>query len=306
MKVYFGLPEDKIADACCVTMGSYDGLHLGHMHVWNTLMNIAKDNSYVPVFITYEPHPKCIIEPDNCPQALTTLDERLEFMESAGAEIAIIIEFNKRIAAMPARDFIANLCEHINIKHIVVGADHTFGKDRAGNPQLLKEYGLEFGFEVTIVEDKTVDGQRLHSSQIRHLLRLGEVEAAAKLLGRNYTLTSHVEHGSGVGRKIGFPTINLVITPNKLIPGRGVYACWAYLRQRKYMSAVNVGYRPTFGANRLTVEAYILDFDGDLYNEKVTLEFVKRLRDEEKYNSVEELIDQIKKDVDQTRAILDS
>jgi riboflavin kinase/FMN adenylyltransferase len=187
---------------------------------------------------------------------------------------------------------------------MVSGYDFTFGHQRRGNREFLAHYGQRHGFELEVIPAHSSGGRVISSSAIRALLLEGRVGAAARLLGRHYSISSYIESGTQTGSRIGFPTANFAITPNKLIPAKGVYAVWVDVAGQTYRGAMNVGYRPTFGENLLTVEAFLLDFEGDLYQRKVRARFVRRIRDEKRFASVEELVAQIQRDVDRSRAIL--
>jgi riboflavin kinase / FMN adenylyltransferase len=297
--LHFGLPAEHLGPAV-LTIGSFDGVHLGHQRVVGRMVGAARACGARPVLITFEPHPRCFLDPVNCPKSITALQEKAGLLESMGVEHVVVLEFNRELAQLNAQDFVASLASRMELRRFVVGYDFTFGHNRQGNAEWLRGHG----FDVDVVEPVRLDGEEIHSSEVRRLVTLGEVAAAARLLGRSFSLQGMVEPGDRIGRQLGFPTVNLAIEPNKLVPGLGIYAGWARTSQGVHAAALSVGYRPTFEDTQLRVEAYLLDFDGDLYWQRLEVSFVERLRDEVKYDSPEELAAQIALDVEETRRIL--
>lgn len=303
MKVHFGLPARRL-DPCWITVGSYDGLHRGHQKVLeNVLAGASRDGSSTAL-VTFDPHPRCVLAPDACPPTLTTVDEKAELLGEMGVDHLVVLPFNRPLSRLTASAFMDRLTDRVPLRGLVIGHDFALGHDRLGNREFLQHYGQEHGFEVAAIEPFSLEGQVVSSSIVRTLLIEGNVAHAGKLLGRHYSISSFVEHGTGTGSRIGYPTANFSITPNKLVPHTGVYAVWVDLDGRPYQGAMNVGYRPTFGENRLTVEAFILDFEGDIYRQDVRARLVQRIRDEKKFDSVDALVAQIAHDVDRARSIL--
>jgi riboflavin kinase/FMN adenylyltransferase len=237
---------------------------------------------------------------------LTTDDERAELLGALGVDAVVTHPFDAALAATSARDFVAGLKSRLGFRHLLIGYDFALGKDREGNGSRLIEIGRELGYTVDVVPALGDESGVISSTEIRKLVATGEVAEAAKLLGHRYGLHGPVVHGDSRGRELGFPTANIDYPPAKMLPANGVYACWASLDGRAYEAAVNVGIRPQFhsAAEMPLVEAYLLDFDRQLYGEDLRLEFVSRLRDEQKYGSVPALVEQIRRDVDLSHKIL--
>jgi riboflavin kinase/FMN adenylyltransferase len=303
MRIHHGLPEVGLGPAV-LTIGSFDGVHLGHQQVVSQVIEAAGACSSAPVLVTFEPHPRCVLDPDNCPKSITTLEEKLALLEQLGVAHSIVIEFTPKLAQLRAADFMAAIRRSMELRRLVVGFDFALGRRREGDVDWLRANGGEQGFAVDVVLPVKAGGQELHSSNIRQRVALGDVEGAARLLGRHFTVAGTVHHGDRVGRGLGFPTVNLAVEPNKLVPGRGAYAGWVRTPTGRHQGAVSIGYRPTFGWTRLTVEAYLLDFSGDLYGERVEISFVARLHDDIKFPTPELLAEQIARDVAETRRIL--
>jgi riboflavin kinase / FMN adenylyltransferase len=270
------------------------------------LTQIADGRSLTRTLITFEPHPRCVLDPDHCPKNITTLDEKLRLLELLGVEHAIVLLFNRDLAGLAAADFMAGLLGAIDLRLLVTGHDFALGRGREGDLGWLREFCGEREIEVRALEPLLVDGQELHSSEIRRLVTLGDVAEANRLLGRDYSMHGIVEHGHEVGRGLGFPTLNISVAPNKLVPAPGVYAGRARVGDELFKAAIGVGYRPTFGGTDLTVEAYLLDFDRNLYQQRVEVTFAARLRDEVKFATPDALAEQMRRDVDETRRVLDA
>ena len=303
MKVHFGLPVTR-AEAAWITIGSYDGLHRGHRRVLERVVAGAGRGQGSTALVTFDPHPRCVLAPDTCPPTLTTVDEKAELIGQLGVDRLIVLPFTRKLSQLSATEFLDRLVDRVPLRGLVVGHDFALGHDRQGNQEFLEGYGRGHGFAVEAIEPFALEGQVVSSSVIRRLLLEGNVAHAARLLGRHYSISSYVEHGTGTGSRIGYPTANFAVTPNKLVPRTGVYAVWVDIDGRQYQGAMNVGYRPTFGENRLTVEAFILDFAGDIYHQDVRARFVQRIRDEKKFESVDALVAQISHDVERARSIL--
>ena len=301
MIVHQGLPEKSIGDAV-VAIGSFDGLHLGHQHVLNRVKELAAARGGRSAVVTFEPHPRCVLEPARCPKSITTIEEKLGLLHQLDIDDGIVLKFTPQVAQLSAAEFMAALGASMQIKGLVCGTDFAFGHRRQGNPEWLRQNS----FPVEVVEPYLHDGEELHSSAIRRLLGEGDIPAANRLLGRRFVLRGTVEHGAEVGRGLGFPTANLAVQLNKLVPAQGIYAVRVRSPHGRHMGALNIGYRPTFGGDRLTIEVFVLDFDGDLYGSQLEVSFVARLRDEKKFASAEELADAIAADVAETRRLLES
>jgi riboflavin kinase/FMN adenylyltransferase len=304
VKRHFGLPERRLGPTA-LAIGSFDGVHLGHQAVLERLREVAAAGSLTAAWITFDPHPRCVLDPANCPQQITTLDERLSLVRRLGVEHAIVLAFTRALAGLSAQDFMARLLEAMELRRLVIGYDFALGRGRTGTVDWLAGHGPDHSYEVDVVPPYRVEGEEVHSSDVRRLLTLGEVEAANRLLGREFTMSGLVEPGDRIGQSIGWPTVNLAVPAGKLVPGRGIYAGWAVTPVGEFQAAISVGYRPTFNRTELRVEAYLLDFAGDLYQQRVEFRFVAYLRDEVKFPDASSLGEQIRRDVEATRAVLD-
>jgi riboflavin kinase/FMN adenylyltransferase len=283
-----------------LTIGSFDGVHLGHLDVIKHVIASATAVDGQPALLTFEPHPRCVLDPANCPQSITTLQEKLALIEAAGIEHAIVLRFDRELASLSPQEFIDRLAAVMEPRSWVIGYDFAFGRGRTGSAAWLREHG----HHVEVVPPFKLDGHDLHSSEVRRLITAGEVEHANRLLGREYSMAGPVEAGERVGRQLGFPTANIGVEPNKLIPALGAYAGRARGPEGDFTAALSVGYRPTFGGTQLRVEAFLLDFEGDLYQKRLELRFVQYLHPDIKFPSTDDLVRQLHKDVADTRRIV--
>jgi riboflavin kinase/FMN adenylyltransferase len=302
--VTFGFPPAGFLGPSHVTMGTFDGVHRGHQALLKALIAGARAAGAASVLITYEPHPRCVLDPDHCPANLTTLDEKTWLLDQLGVDHLVVIPFTPQLAALSPAAFMQRLLRGIQVRRMVIGENHRFGHGQRGDPAFLRRLGTRHDFTVEVTPTLARGREPISSSRIRRLVLLGQVRAAAQLLGRDYFIRSTVEHGLKRGRELGFPTANLRISPNKLLPATGIYAARVDIQDRTYAGALSVGFRPTFGSNSLTVEVFILDFDADLYDKLLTVWFVQRLRAEKRFASVAALQQQMTRDVDNARRIL--
>ncbi|HBH42617.1 MAG TPA: riboflavin biosynthesis protein RibF, partial [Rhizobiales bacterium] len=293
------LPSSPIG-AVALTVGSFDGVHLGHDDVIRRTVAAASAEGAQPALMTFEPHPRCVLDPANCPQSVTTLQEKLALVESLGIEHAIVIRFDRALMALSPPEFIALITPAMDVRRWVVGFDFAFGQGRRGNAVWLRANG----HAVDVVPPFTLNGKELHSSDVRRLVTLGEMEEATSLMGREYSMAGPVEAGDKVGRRLGFPTANIGIEPNKLVPALGAYAGRAIAQEGQFIAALSVGYRPTFGGTQLRVEAFLLDFEGDLYQQRLELRFVRYLHPDITFPNPDELVQQLRRDVVDTRRIV--
>ncbi|MEI7590380.1 MAG: bifunctional riboflavin kinase/FAD synthetase [Deltaproteobacteria bacterium] len=280
------------------TIGNFDGVHLGHQAIFERMKADAKRDNAPIVAITFEPHPKRVISPDKNPfYLITTLNEKIALMESCGLDGAIVIPFNKEFANIDAETFVTDtLCQKLKIKKLFVGHDYTFGKNKTGNETLLKRFVNEGRFALETISAYKFDNTIISSTVIRNCILAGDVKQAGKFLGRHYNISGSVIAGYGRGAKMGFPTAN--IQPNKtLLPAIGVYAVIVNIGQLSLMGALNIGFNPTFDNDKLSVEIFLLNYDGDIYGETMEIMFAERVRSEIAFTSSQELIEQIKKDV---------
>lgn len=280
-----------------LTVGSFDGVHLGHLDVIAHLKRAAQAAQAAPALITFEPHPRCVLDPANCPSSITTLREKLDAVEKAGVAHAIVLRFDRELMSLSPQEFVDRLSAVMDIRAWVIGFDFAFGRGRTGNAEWLRAHGQT----VDVVPPFKIEGRELHSSEIRRLVTAGEVDTANRLLGREFSMSGPVEAGARVGRTLGFPTANISPEPNKLVPALGAYAGRVIAPEGEFVAALSVGYRPTFGGTELKVEAFLLDFEGDLYQQRLELRFLRWLHADIKFPTKDDLIRQLKQDVAETR-----
>lgn len=289
-----------------VTVGTFDGVHLGHQKIILELCSRAKSRNARSVLITFDPHPREVVGRGPV-KLLTTLKERIENLNTTEIDILLILHFTFEFSRQSSREFYeGQVGNGIGVEEVVIGYDHMFGRDREAGADELRRIGEELGFTVHLEPPFQVGGEAVGSSRIREYLLRGDVEKAARMLGRPYTLQGVVAKGVGRGAALGFPTANLgSIDKVKLIPAEGVYCVEVEVRDQKLVGMLNIGYRPTFKDDRgLTVEVHILDFDADLYGEEVRTSFLRRLRGEKKFKSPEELAAQLRRDEQECRALI--
>lgn len=297
--------EDFYVSGAWLTIGSFDGVHLGHQEIIRKLVSGAKINGDLSVVVTFYPHPMVVLRDRKDAFYLTTPDERARILGELGVDIVFTHQFNKQVASLSARDFIYNLKSHFGLRQLWIGHDFALGHDREGDVDRLRELGLEFDFVVNVLQPVKINGQVASSSLIRNFIREGNIQKANEMLGRHYQLEGIVIEGDGRGKTIGIPTANLDIGDEKLCPANGVYACIGRFSEEVWPAATNIGYRPTFDGNdvRPHVETHIIGYHGNLYGKKLELRFLSRLRAEQKFDSVQELIQQIEKDIQSTKSI---
>jgi riboflavin kinase/FMN adenylyltransferase len=284
-------------------LGIFDGVHLAHRAILATALERGRDLGVPSIACTFDPHPMEVLQRERAPRPISTLDERLDLIGRTGIDGALVLGFTRELASIEAETFVQNvLVGRLKVREVVVGYNHTFGRGARGNVALLAALGDQLGFRVHVTPPFEVDGLPVSSTAIRAALQSGDVEGAARLLGRPYAVNGHVVEGAGRGRTLGFPTANLALD-RPLLARSGVYACDAELDGATWQAVVNVGVRPTFGEERLAVEAHVLDFTGDLYGRRMRLSFLRRLRDESRFPSVEALRRQIASDVATARRL---
>ena len=283
-----------------VTIGVLDGVHLGHMALLARL-----DPSMNRTALTFDPHPIEVLRPGSPPRLITTIEERIRLLTEVGVDCVGVLDLGAIKEQAPEHFVEGVLVDKLRVGHLVVGEDFRFGKDRAGDVSLLESLGERLGFEVDTIALVRDDGGPVSSSRIRDLIETGRVTAAGHLLGRWFSLTNEVVAGDKRGREIGFRTANLEPPGRKVVPGDGVYSCFAEIEGTRHDAAVNVGVRPTFGGGDRLIEAFLLDFNEDIYGRAMTLEFVAHMRPELEFPGVDELVSQIEEDVSATREILE-
>lgn len=292
-------------DNSWLTIGVFDGVHRGHQAIIQQLTAGAHENGAPAVVITFSPHPAFVLAGREI-KLLTIPDERADLLFKLGVDAVINMQFTRELASHTAEDFMAELKRRLGLSNLVIGYDFALGKDRAGNFERLTGIGRELGYSVSRVDPMRQAGEVISSTLIRQAIADGAVRQAAGKLGRNYALTGSVIPGDGRGRTIGIPTANVDFPLEKAVPANGVYACLAVLGQARHQAVVNIGLRPTFNTGDILphVEAHLLDYAGDLYGQTLTLEFVERLRDEQKFPSVDALVTQIRTDITTARGLL--
>ena len=299
MNVYYGIKEFIKLENAVVTSGTFDGVHLGHQKILNRLNEVASETKGESVVITFYPHPRSVISPDNKTiNLLSTLDEKIELLEESGVSHLVIIPFTREFSELSSEEFIQKiLIETIGTKTLVIGFDHRFGKNREGGFDYLKENKARYGFEIEEIPRHDLENIGISSSKIRKALNDGDVQIAEHFLGRNYSVSGVVVKGKQLGRTIGFPTANIQVREiAKLIPADGVYVVKVHYREEAFGGMLNIGNRPTVDGTYKTIEVNIFDFDREIYGENLKVEFVQKIRNEQKFNGLEELKAQIAKD----------
>jgi riboflavin kinase/FMN adenylyltransferase len=307
MKIIKDLQEIKRDQNSVITLGTFDGLHLGHQQIVDTVIQKSRQSAGRSFLITFDPHPRKIIPGRNDVKILSTLDEKIVILEELGLENLYVINFTQEFSRQSPEAFVEKyLVNGIGLKEVVIGYDHHFGKERDGNFELLQKLGYKFHFSVTLIPEYSVDGETMSSTKIRNALLTGDVLKAEKMLGRHYSFKGTIVHGDGRGRQLGFPTANLVVdNEDKLIPAKGIYAAECIVENEKYFGLLSLGSRPTFHKDGEVIpEFYIFDFDKDIYDEVMQVNMVEKIRNEEKFNAVDELIIRMKKDEETGRKIL--
>jgi riboflavin kinase/FMN adenylyltransferase len=304
--VYDDLPPGESAFSRTVaTIGNFDGVHLGHQAILGRVCQRARELGGQAVAITFNPHPVKVLRPEVNMPLLNTQDQKLQLLSDFGLDAVVVLPFTRKFAALPAREFVREyFCERLQAREVVVGHDYCFGRGREGNIDLLKEMGETHGFTVQVVWPVEVDGAVVSSSLIRALLRLGKVTEAGRLLGRPFAVAGRVVPGRGRGAKLlGVPTANL-LTANELLPACGIYAVWVRRGAANLAGVANIGTCPTFDNTELSLEVHLMEFSGDLYGESLEVQFVHRLREEQRFPSVEALAAQIHADIVAARQAL--
>jgi riboflavin kinase/FMN adenylyltransferase len=288
-----------------LTLGNFDGVHLGHQEIFRMLMKRAERKNGTPVVFTFIPHPLKIIAPEKAPKLITNYKDKIELIKGCGIDAVICANFTKEFSQIPADDFVRNiLCGKIRTKEIFIGANYLFGKDRKGSPELLKKLGKECGFTVTVLNDIKCGDVTVSSSMIREVISEGRIQEASKYLGRNYFVEGVVIEGANRGKRlINIPTANLS-TINELLPNDGVYAVQVDINGKIYGGAANIGYNPTFDDHRFSFEIHIFNFEGNLLGKTIRAYFLKRVRDEIKFPGIKELSEQLRKDISDIKEIL--
>ena len=307
MKIYYGTDQVIKLTNAVVTAGTFDGVHLGHTRILNNLRKKADLLGGETVVITYHPHPRQVLPNYNGTEVklLSTMDEKTEMLRKYGVDAFIIIPFTPAFASISSSDFVKDiLVAKIGTKRLVIGHDHRFGRNREGTFEYLQHNAQAFGFEVEEIPAQDVEAVTVSSTRIRQALQAGNLQLANEYLGRNYSLSGTVLHGKGVGRTLNFPTANISLSdPSKLIPAEGVYAVLVTTEGTSYKGLLSIGTNPTLGENKQTIEAWLMDFDGDLYGKTLTVEFVEYLRGQVTFKGLPELKAAIQADEAEARLV---
>jgi riboflavin kinase / FMN adenylyltransferase len=304
MEIFRHIEEPKLsASRTVVTLGNFDGVHLGHQALIRHTVEEGKRLGVPSVVLTFEPHPLKLLAPARAPKLILLHKDKMRLFQSFGVDIVVIQNFDESFAALEAPDFVRSfLVERLRSKKLWVGRDLRFGKGRKGAVENLVQWGTRYDFEVGTVEPIVVDQERVSSSRIRQLVEEGRVEEATPLLGRYHFVSGKVVSGHRRGRELGFPTANIA-SRNEVLPQDGIYATLLQIGEESLSSVSSVGVNPTFGPAARTIESFVLNFDRSIYGESVRLSFVKRIREEKKFDSVEQLISQMRGDVTAAQSI---
>ena len=302
MKIFHGIENANIQKPTVLTLGVFDGLHLGHQRIMQTVIERAKVVGAHATAITFDPHPRAVLHPETAPPLLQTLDQRLANFEVLGIEQAIVVKFDREFASQPAEVFLSDIVhDRLHAKEVYLGKGFAFGKDRGGTIELLKAMSQKLGFVADEVDEVQIRGQRISSSAIRKLLAAGRINLARQMLGRPYGVEGVIIRGNRRGHSIGFPTANLM-PHNRVIPRYGVYATATLIEGTWRKSITNIGVRPTFENTQVpSIETYVFDFDDELYGDVLRVRFLHRIRDERKFSGADELKAQIEKDTRRAR-----
>lgn len=291
------------ANRTVLTIGNFDGVHLGHRAIFRRVVDKARELQSTAAVVTFEPHPLRFLAPKQAPLRLNTPEEKVRLLSASCIDLLVVLNFDAQLAAISAEDFVKDiLVGKLGVKHLIVGYDYAFGHNRQGDTTFLAEQAGLYDFTLEVLEPVRSEQQAHSSTAIRQFLQAGQVAEAIKILGRNFTLDGEVVHGEGRGRKLGFPTANLQ-TQKEILPRAGVYAVKVKWCEKYYNGVINIGRRPTFADSDPTLEIHLIDFQGDLYGERLRIYFVDRLRDEQKFPSVEALQGAVLKDIARARAL---
>lgn len=287
-----------------LTIGVFDGVHAGHRHLLRKLQERAAERNLLSGVVTFNPHPQSVLHPHSQLPWLTSLDDRIGAFQRLGVKVVAVLTFTPEVSQLSAHEFMSLINKHLNMRGILVGPDFALGKGKEGDINILRALGREMGFSVDVIPPFKINGETVSSTLIRRSLAEGDMRKVAKLMGRYFYLESKIITSEKRGRVLGFPTANLDIRPQQALPGSGIYATIAHVQGKHFHSATNVGIRPTFGTGEEMVETHLLNYKGNLYGKDIRVEFVQKIRDEERFPSSEELKTQIEKDIQVVEAIL--
>ena len=287
-----------------LTIGVFDGVHLGHKYLLSELVEQARLKDLISGVVTFKQHPQRLLKPQSSLPFLTNLPQKIKLLKDEGVEAIITLSFTLELAQTGTHQFVSLLQKYLRMCGLVLGPDFTLGRNKEGNVAVLRALGQSMNFSLTVVPEITINGEVVSSTAIRNTLSRGNMRKVHDMLGRYFSLEGRVISGTGRGVELGFPTANLDIDPERALPADGIYATWTYIENQRYQSVTNIGKRPTFGESEQTVEVYILNFQGNLYRHELKIDIIKRLRREQRFDTIEELKKQIEEDIKQARAIL--
>ncbi len=307
MQIYYNLEDFPVLKRDSVTtFGVFDGLHLGHQAVIHQVVKDATVRDLSRTVLAFYPHPMAFLAPERCPPILTPRHKRLELLEAQSVDIAIFVRFDAYLAEMSPRVFVEDvLIGKLRTRQVIVGYECQFGKNRAGNTEVLQSLGTQYNFDVTIMPPTLVEGMPVHSTRVRDAVVQGKLKLVAELLGRPHSIIGKIVQGDGRGRQIGYPTAN-IHAENQIHPPNGVYAIQAKLKDGLYGGILNMGMRPTVGGEKFQIEAHLFNFNENVYDREIEVFFIKNIRDERKFPDVESLVKQINQDVEFAHGILDT
>jgi riboflavin kinase/FMN adenylyltransferase len=308
MKIHRGIESLPKFKNAVLTVGTYDGVHLGHKFILNRLQYLAEEINGVSILLTFLPHPRLVLYPHIPLFLISTLEEKLELLAKIGIDHVVIMPFTAEFASIDAEEYISKiLVENFHPSYIVVGYDHRYGKDRRGDMHLLQHYAEQFHYKVEEIPAQTIDDISVSSTKVRQAVMDGNIIDANALLAHPYNIKGLVVHGDKLGRTIGFPTANIAVSKHKLVPALGVYACIVEVDDEKYMGALSISYRPTVTDSRdLRIEVYILDFESDIYDKEINLTLYYRIREDKKFEHIDSMVAAIHEDVAIVRKLISS
>ena len=298
MKIFNNIQSYSPEKESILTIGTFDGVHIGHNKILTKLVEESKKNNLSSLIMTFFPHPRMVLQKSQEIKMIDTIDEKIHLFEKTGVDNLIIQPFDENFSKIRAKEFVEEiLVKKLKIKHIIIGYDHRFGKDREASVEDLKKFGLNYMFTVEEIAAQEIHSIAISSTKIRNAILKGEIKKCNEYLGRNFMLTGEVVHGDGLGKKINFPTANIeIIDTYKIIPKNGVYLVKTIINSEIYFGMMNIGVRPTIGGKNKSLEIHFFNFKDNIYNKTISVEIICKIRDEEKFSSIDELKIQLKKD----------
>jgi len=298
MKIFNNIQSYSSEKESILTIGTFDGVHIGHNKILTKLVEESKKNNLSSLIMTFFPHPRMVLQKSQEIKMINTMDEKIHLFEKTGVDNLIIQPFDENFSKIRAKEFVEEiLVKKLKIKHIIIGYDHRFGKDREASVEDLKKFGLNYMFTVEEIAAQEIHSIAISSTKIRNAILKGEIKKCNEYLGRNFMLTGEVVHGDGLGKKINFPTANIeIIDTYKIIPKNGVYLVKTIINSEIYFGMMNIGVRPTIGGKNKSLEIHFFNFKDNIYNKTISVEIICKIRDEEEFSSIDELKIQLKKD----------